>query len=111
LQRRTLLSIGLIASALLMGGAALYVGAQPAPATDGGASITDVGLGFIGAGLAMGLAGLGVGLGMGTASSAAVGAMAERPEVFGRTLIYIVFIEAVAIYAMVISLLLLIRAA
>ncbi|MEM2905911.1 MAG: ATP synthase subunit C [Candidatus Bathyarchaeia archaeon] len=111
MRRSMLLAVGLIASALLIGGIAVTFAAQPAPVTNGGTGITDIGLGFIGAGIAMGLAGLGVGLGMGTASSAAVGAMTERPEVFGRTLIYIVFIEAIAIYAMVIALLLLIRAA
>nr|MDO8081793.1 ATP synthase subunit C [Candidatus Freyarchaeota archaeon] len=61
----------------------------------------------IGAGLAVGLAGLGAGLGMGTASAAAIGAISEKPEVFGRSIIYIVLIEAIAIYGFVISFLLL----
>jgi len=41
----------------------------------------------LGAGIAIGLAGLGAGLGLGSASSAAIGAITERPEVFGRTII------------------------
>ena len=61
----------------------------------------------IGAGLAVGLAGLGAGLGMGTASAAAIGAISEKPEVFGRSIIYIVLIEAIAIYGFVISFMLL----
>ncbi|MEM1511389.1 MAG: ATP synthase subunit C [Candidatus Jordarchaeales archaeon] len=61
------------------------------------------GLGKLGAGVAIGIAGLGAGIGMGTAGAAAIGAIAERPEVFGRTMIYIVFIEAIAIYALVIA--------
>ncbi|WXG41403.1 MAG: ATP synthase subunit C [Candidatus Freyarchaeum deiterrae] len=60
----------------------------------------------LGAGLAVGLAGLGAGLGMGTASAAAIGAISEKPEVFGRSIIYIVLIEAIAIYGFVISFLL-----
>lgn len=60
----------------------------------------------MGAGLAVGLAGLGAGLGMGTASAAAIGAISEKPEVFGRSIIYIVLIEAIAIYGFVISFLL-----
>jgi V/A-type H+-transporting ATPase subunit K len=60
-----------------------------------------------GVGLAIGLAGLGAGIGMGTASAAAIGAISEKPEVFGRTIIYIVLIEAIAIYGFVISFLLL----
>ncbi len=60
-----------------------------------------------GAGMAVGLAGLGAGVGMGTASAAAIGAISEKPEMFGRTIIYIVLIEAIAIYGLVISFLLL----
>ncbi|MEM3526200.1 MAG: ATP synthase subunit C [Candidatus Jordarchaeaceae archaeon] len=61
----------------------------------------------LGAGFAVGLAGLGAGLGMGTASAAAIGAISEKPEVFGRSIIYIVLIEAIAIYGFVVSFLLL----
>ena len=61
---------------------------------------------FIGAGLAVGLAGVGSGIGMGTASAAAIGAISEQEEMFGKTLIYIVLIEAVAIYGLLIALLL-----
>ncbi len=61
------------------------------------------GLGKLGAGVAIGTAGLGAGIGMGTAGAAAIGAIAERPEMFGRTMIYIVFIEAIAIYGLVIA--------
>ena len=70
----------------------------------------DVGLGIlgiaIGAGLALGLAGLGASYGMGTASAAALGAITEKPETFGKSILYVVFIEAVAIYGFVIAFLL-----
>jgi V/A-type H+-transporting ATPase subunit K len=61
----------------------------------------------IGAGLALGLAGVGAGIGMGTASAAALGAITEKPETFGKSILYVVFIEAVAIYGFVIAFLLL----
>lgn len=61
----------------------------------------------VGAGLAVGLAGVGAALGMGTASAAALGAITEKPETFGKSILYVVFIEAVAIYGLVISFLLL----
>ncbi len=61
----------------------------------------------LGAGLAIGLAGLGAGIGMGTAGSAAVGAITEKPETFGQAIIFLVFIEAVAIYGLVVAILLL----
>lgn len=60
----------------------------------------------IGAGLALGLAGVGASLGMGTASAAALGAITEKPETFGKSILYVVFIEAVAIYGFVIAFLL-----
>ncbi|MFX0016722.1 MAG: ATP synthase subunit C [Promethearchaeota archaeon] len=57
----------------------------------------------IGAGIAIGLAGLGAALALGTASSAAIGAIAERPEVFGRTIIFIAFIEGIGVFGFVIA--------
>ena len=72
-------------------------------ATTGGTTIPrEFGL-AIGAGIAMGIAGFGVGIGMGNASASAMAAIAEKPEVFGRTIVYVVLIEAIAIYALVIS--------
>ena len=60
----------------------------------------------LGAGLALGLAAIGAALGMGTASAAALGAITEKPETFGKSILYVVFIEAVAIYGFVIAFLL-----
>ncbi len=59
----------------------------------------------IGAGIAVGLAGIGGGIGMGTASAAALGAITEKPETFGKSILYVVFIEVIAIYGFVICLL------
>jgi len=68
---------------------------------------TDATLGIIGLALAaaitMGTAGVGAALGMATTSAAALGAITERPELFGKTVLYVVFIEAVAIYGFVIA--------
>ena len=60
----------------------------------------------IGAGLAVGVAGLGAAIGMGIAGSAAVGAITEKPEVFGKAFLFIVLIEAVAIYGLLVAILL-----
>ncbi len=60
----------------------------------------------IGAGLAIGLTGVGASIGMGTASAAALGAITEKPETFGKSILYVVFIEAIAIYGFVIAFLL-----
>jgi V/A-type H+-transporting ATPase subunit K len=71
-----------------------HISLEQAPAT------SEKGLFLVGAGIAAGLAALGAGVGLGTASAAAIGAIAEKPELLGRTLLYIVLIEAVAIYGL-----------
>jgi len=67
--------------------------------------LTSLGAG-IGAGVAIGFAGLGAGIGLGAAGSAAIGAITERPEVFGRTIIFAALIEGIAIFGFVVGLLL-----
>ena len=62
-------------------------------------------LGPIGAGLAVGIAGIGAAIGMGMAGSAAIGAITEKPEVFGKAFLFIVLIEAVAIYGLLVAIL------
>ncbi len=73
--------------------------------TGDGAGMAILGL-ALGAGLALGLAGVGAAIGLGTASAAALGAITEKPETFGKSILYVVFIEAVAIYGFVIAFLL-----
>lgn len=63
-------------------------------------AVSDRGLLIVGAGLAAGLASFGAGIGLGTASAAAIGAIAEKPEMLGRTLLFVVLIEAIAIYGL-----------
>jgi len=106
LRKMLLLQIAAIALAITLAYATMLVLAQqyilPSPWIMQNPSL-ESGLGKIGAGIAIGVAGFGAGIGMGTAGAAAIGAIAERPEVFGRTMIYIVFIEAIAIYALVVA--------
>jgi V/A-type H+-transporting ATPase subunit K len=64
------------------------------------AATSDRGLLIVGAGIAAGLASCGAGIGLGTASAAAIGAIAEKPEMLGRTLLFVVLIEAIAIYGL-----------
>lgn len=65
----------------------------------------------LGAGLSIGLGASGVGVGIGIASSKALEGIARQPEaepkIVRNMLIAIVFMEAVAIYCLVISLILL----
>lgn len=56
------------------------------------------------AGLTMGVAAMAAGVGIGTSGSAMAAATVERPELFSKTVIGIIFSEALAIYALVVSL-------
>jgi V/A-type H+-transporting ATPase subunit K len=64
----------------------------------------------IGAALATGLAAIGAGIAVGIAGSAAIGAITEKPETLGRTLIFVGLAEGVAIYGLIISFLIITRA-
>lgn len=69
-----------------------------------------LGLGYLGAGLGMGLAAIGTGLGIGHLAGKSIESIARQPEASGliRTtmIITIAFIEAIALYTFVISILL-----
>lgn len=65
--------------------------------------------GFIGAALSTGLSALAAGYAVATVGSASVGAMAERPELFGRVLVMIGLAEGIAIYGLIVSILILNR--
>jgi V/A-type H+-transporting ATPase subunit K len=62
---------------------------------------------IIGIGLPTGLAAIGAALALGPVGSAALAVVAEKPEMFGRTLIYLGLAEGIAIYGLVMSILLL----
>jgi V/A-type H+/Na+-transporting ATPase subunit K len=64
---------------------------------------------FIGAALATGMSSVGAGLAVAKVGTAAVGALAEKPELFGRLLIFIGLAEGIAIYGLIVSILMLNR--
>lgn len=66
-----------------------------------------LGLAIIGVGLPTALAAIGAGIALGPVGSAALAVIAEKPEMFGRTLIYLGLAEGIAIYGLVMSILLL----
>lgn len=65
------------------------------------------GLGLLAAGLVTGLAGIGGGIAVGAASPAAIGATAEDPKSFGKSLIFVALGEGIALYGLLISILIL----
>jgi V/A-type H+-transporting ATPase subunit K len=63
--------------------------------------------GYLAAAISTGLAALGAGIAVSNVGSAAIGAMAEKPEILGRALIVIGLAEGIAIYGLIVSILIL----
>ena len=106
---------GVLANFLLFGlglAGTLILGVQEvmaAEAVAGAAAEISLGKGLaiIGIGLPTALAAVGAALALGPIGSAALAVTAEKPEMFGRTLVYMGLAEGVAIYGLVMSILLL----
>ena len=90
---------------------ALMMGAHDALAqqasTPHGETSVGLGLALIGAGIPTALATIGAGLAVGPVGAASLAVIAEKPEMFGRTLIYLGLAEGIAIYGLVVTILLL----
>ncbi|MBK9325019.1 MAG: ATPase [Thiobacillaceae bacterium] len=106
---------GVLANVLLFGvamAATLLMGVQEVMAAEPIAgAVMEIsmgkGLALIGIGLPTALAAIGAGIALGPVGSAALAVIAEKPEMFGRTLIYMGLAEGIAIYGLVMSILLL----
>ena len=65
------------------------------------------GLAIIGIGLPTGLAAIGAGIAVAPIGASSLAAISEKPEIFGRSLIYLGLAEGIAIYGLVATILLL----
>jgi V/A-type H+-transporting ATPase subunit K len=68
-----------------------------------------LGLAIIGVGIPTALSTIGAAIAVGPIGSAALAAITEKPEMLGRSLVYIGLAEGIAIYGLVVSILLLNR--
>ncbi|MDP2031497.1 MAG: ATP synthase subunit C [Thiobacillus sp.] len=106
---------GLLANVLLFGlglAGVMLFGVQEVMAAEpvAGAAVEITlgkGLALLGVGLPTGLAAIGAAIALGPIGSASLAVVAEKPEMFGRTLIYMGLAEGIAIYGLVMSILLL----
>jgi F0F1-type ATP synthase membrane subunit c/vacuolar-type H+-ATPase subunit K len=69
----------------------------------GGIQAFDAGMTALTAGIAIAVSSLAGGLGIGYAGSSMIVAMAERPETFSKNVIGVVLAEAIAIYGLLVS--------
>jgi len=58
---------------------------------------------FLSMALAVGLFSIGAGIAVARATSAATAALTEKPELFGRTIVYVGMAEGIAIYGLLIA--------
>ena len=65
------------------------------------------GLALIGIGIPTALASIAAAIALGPVGSSALAVLAEKPEMFGRTLVYLGLAEGIAIYGLVVSILML----
>lgn len=101
------LGIGATALVVAVGPA---VAAAPASGTPGVGSSGDAwAFGLLAAALSTALAALGAGYAVARVGTAAIGALAEKPELFGRLLIFVGLAEGIAIYGLIVSILILNR--
>jgi len=104
-----LLMIGaviLLMAALTAGpaGAVVAAGAAKAAVAASGTSSNTAAL--LGAGIAVAGSTIGAGIAVAYAGAAALAAMSERPEVFGRAMVIVGLAEGIAIYGLIIGILL-----
>ena len=76
-------------------------------AAEAESSDTAAGYKAIAAGLSIGLGSIGAGIAVGRTGSAAIGAISEKPEVFGKSIVFVGLSEGIAIYGLLIAILVL----
>ena len=87
---------------LILAAVAGIASAQNAEA-EGAGAVTDASWIAIAAGITMAGSAIAAGIGISATGTAATGATAEKPEVFGRVLIFVALAEAIAIYGLLIA--------
>ena len=115
MNRRIKLAVTLTAASVLLSAAATLFLFWPTAHAEGTTALPvslpgdAYGWGFLGAALATGLSALGAGIAVANVGAAAVGAIAEKPELLGRVLILVGLAEGIAIYGLIVSILILNR--
>lgn len=103
------LALGLAGTALLLASPPARAAAEAGAAAALPASVWTWGLAAAAASTA--LSALAAGFAVAKVGTAAIGALAEKPELFGRLLIFVGLAEGIAIYGLIVSILILNRLA
>lgn len=92
--------IHMILLGLIVFGIFTFQGLYAAEENTGG-----VGLNYVAASISVGLSCIGAGYAVGKTGSAAIGALSEKPELFGKTIAIVGLSEGIAIYGLLIAIL------
>jgi V/A-type H+-transporting ATPase subunit K len=112
--RLRLTAVLVLGTAVLAGLGSVLLWLPPAFAAEAAATHLEPGVlqwGYLSAALATGLSALGAAYAVAHVGAAAVGAMTEKPELFGRLIILVGLSEGIAVYGLIISVLILNRLA
>jgi len=107
--RRALRLIGFLNASLLIAAAAMGIIALTAGPSSAAASVATTssnGQAFLGAAIAVAGSSIGAGIAVAYTGSAAIAAMSERAEMFGRAMVIVGLAEGIAIYGLVVAVIL-----
>jgi len=91
---------------------AIFLFAGIVTAEEGGSGILSGGIlqgREMAAALAISIPALSAGYAIAVSGSASAGAVAEKPEIFGKVLVFVAFAEAIAIYGLLVALMIVLR--
>ncbi len=108
MTRDTVLGLGalnLIVALAMVGVGLTWLFAPPVAEASGMGQVVEARdpMAYIGAAVAVAVGSLGAGHAVAAVGSAAVGTVAEKPEIFGRALLFVGLAEGVAIYGLIIA--------
>ena len=92
----------ILVSVIMLSTTPAFASASKAVTTDSTLS-SAIGLGYLAAGLSIGLSCIGGGIAVSSAASAALGAISEDSSLLGKSLIYVGLAEGVCLYGLIIS--------
>lgn len=110
---RALVAAMATSGVIATGATLLLLQGGPAGAAEAAHAVADAGVvqwAMIAAAIASGLSALAAGIAVASVGSAAIGALAEKPELLGRVLILVGLAEGIAIYGLIVAVLILNRA-
>lgn len=99
------LTLPVISASAADASSATAAAADTADVATTAAATADNGMKYIGAALAVGLAGIGGGLAVAGGAPAAIGATAEDPKAFGKSIIFVALGEGFGLYGLLIAIL------